>query len=207
MTKQILNIFTIIVIGIAVIGCKKATETSISGTETALKSEASSQKYVVNTTESVIEWKGFKPTGSHNGTISVEKGVFTTDNGKISSGNFLINMNSIKDSESNARLEGHLKSLDFFDVEKFPNARFEVTEIKENMLSGNLTIKDITNNVSFPILISQDGDAMSFTSETFKINRSKWNIRYKSKSFFNDLGDKFIDDDVEIKITIKANKG
>jgi len=206
MKKQIFNLFTIVTLGIAVVSCNKTKEAQTTNSETALVSEESSQKYRVNSAESVIEWKGFKPTGSHNGTINLENGTLTTNNGKINSGTFLINMSSIKESENNARLEGHLKSPDFFDVEKFPTGAFEITGIKESMLSGNLTIKGITNNVSFSVSISDEGGDLLLTSDAFTINRSKWDIRYKSKSFFNDLGDKFIDDDIEIKITIKANK-
>ncbi len=213
MKKQIFNILTIIAIGFAVVACKdKAKEANTSEAEAATVAESTSAKYVANVGESTIEWKGFKPTGTHNGTIALESGVFTTNGGEIHSGTFLIDMNSITnldipaDKEGNAKLVGHLKSADFFDVEKFPSAAFEVTGLEGNMLSGNLTIKGTKNNVSFPVTVSNDGENMTLTSEAFTIDRSKWNVKYGSKSFFDNLGDKFINDDIELKISIKAKK-
>lgn len=213
MKKQIFNILTVITIGFAVIACKdKAKEANTSDAEAAAVAESTSAKYVANVGESMIEWKGFKPTGTHNGTIALESGVFTANDGKIHSGTFLINMNSIvntdipADNEGNAKLVGHLKSADFFDVEKFPSAAFEVTKLEGNMLSGNLTIKGTKNNVSFPVTVSYEGDNMTLVSDAFTIDRSKWNVKYGSKSFFDNLGDKFINDDIELKISIKAKK-
>ncbi len=206
MKKQVLNLLTVIAICITVIGCKKAKEANTSEAEAATVSESTSQKYIVNVAESTIEWKGFKPTGTHNGTIQLENGVFSTNDGVMHSGTFLINMNSIEDVDRNARLEGHLKSADFFDVEKFPNAAFEVTGLEGNILSGNLAIKGMKNNISFPVTISEENDIMTITSEAFTIDRSKWNVQYGSKSFFDNLGDKFINDDIELKIALKAKK-
>ena len=74
------------------------------------------------------------------------------------------------------------------------------------MLSGNLTLKEAKNNVTFPVKVSNTNDGLVLTSETFTIDRSKWNVKYGSKSFFDDLGDKFINDDIELKITVKATK-
>lgn len=213
MKKQIFNILTVIAIGFAIVACKdKAKEANTSEAEAATVAESTSAKYVANVGESTIEWKGFKPTGTHNGTIAIESGVFSTNDGKIHSGTFLIDMNSIVNSDipadkaGNAKLVGHLKSADFFDVEKFPSAAFEVTGLEGNMLSGNLTIKGTKNNVSFPVTVSNDGDNMTLASDAFTIDRSKWNVKYGSKSFFDNLGDKFINDDIELKITIKAKK-
>jgi len=213
MKKQIFNILTIVTIGFAVIACKdKAKEANTSDAEAATVAASNSAKYIANVGESTIEWKGFKPTGSHNGTIALESGIITTNDGVVNSGTFLIDMNSIvnldipADKKGNADLVGHLKNADFFDVEKFPSAAFEVTGLDGNMLSGNLTIKGTKNNVSFPVTVSYNGDDMILASEAFTIDRSKWNIKYGSKSFFDNLGDKFINDDMELKITIKAKK-
>jgi len=211
MKTKFLKFLTIIAIGAAFVGCKdKADEAATTEAEEVATSEATSTKYMANATESVIEWTGYKPTGKHIGTIMLESGVFTVNDGKLESGTFMINMSSLKDSEGNARLEGHLKSADFFEVEKYPNAAFEVTGYEmvdgKAMLSGNLTMKDTKNNVTFPVSVSEDGDMFTLTSEMFTIDRSKWNVKYGSKSFFDDLGDKFINDDIELKITVKAKK-
>ena len=146
----------------------------------------------------------------------MDNGVFTTNDGKLHSGTFLINMASLKvtdipaEEPGNGKLAGHLKSADFFDVEKFPNAAFEVTGSEDKdgktMLSGNLSLKGVENNITFPVTVSNEGDMMSITSEAFTIDRSKWNVKYGSKSFFDDLGDKFINDEIELQITVKAKK-
>ena len=200
-----------IAIGAAVVSCKnKADEATTTEAEEVAISESTSTKYMVNTDESVIEWAGYKPTGSHVGTINIESGVFTVNDGDLESGTFVINMGSLEESEDNQRLEGHLKSADFFEVETYPSAAFEITGYEmvdgKAMLSGNLTMKDTKNNVTFPVTTTQDGDTITLTSEMFTIDRSKWNVKYQSKSFFSDLGEKFINDDIELKVTVKATK-
>lgn len=172
--------------------------------------------YKVNTNTSKINWKGFKPTGSHYGTIDLSNGNFILNGEKIVSGEFTINMNSIvdldmpADNEYNAKLVGHLKSEDFFDVAKYPNGSFQIkgTENKNGrtLIKGDLTLKGITHSISFLADIKIDAGKLTFKSETFKIDRSKWNIRYKSKSFFDDLKDKYIEDGMEISIEVTANK-
>ena len=172
--------------------------------------------YKANIESSKINWKGFKPTGSHYGTINLTDGNFIVNNDKIVGGEFTINMNSIidldmpADNEYNAKLVGHLKSEDFFDVAKFPNGSFNIKEVGENdgktVIKGELTLKGITHPVYFLADVKIDNGQLTFKSETFKVDRSKWNIRYKSKSFFDDLKDKFIDDDMEISIHVIANK-
>ena len=211
MKKQILNLFTVFALTVVIVGCKKkADEANTSEAEAAVVEESTSEKYIANIEESTIMWKGFKPTGTHNGTINLDSGVFTTNDGKLHSGTFLINMASLKDADGSERLEGHLKSADFFDVEKFPSAAFEITGSEDKAgathLSGNLTIKGMENNITFPVKVTNEGDMISITSEAFTIDRSKWNVQYGSKSFFDDLGDKFINDDIELKISVKARK-
>ena len=217
MKRNVLNLFMVLAISAAVIGCKKkADEAETKDAVEATEAQASSSKYMANPSESSIAWKGFKPTGTHNGTINIETGVLTITNGKVESGSFLIDMNSIvnldmpADSDGNGKLVGHLKSADFFDVEKFPNAAFEVTGFDEKdgkmMLSGNLTMKEKKNNITFPVSVAEEGDDLTLTSETFTIDRSNWDVKYGSKSFFDNLGDKFINDDIELTITLKAKK-
>ena len=194
----------------------KAKEADTTEAEDVAVAEATAVTYKANTDESMIEWKGFKPTGTHTGVIEVENGTVMVEDGEVTSGNFEIDMSTIevqdipKEDENNAKLTGHLTSPDFFDVEQYPTAKFEVTGMEEKdgktMLSGNLTMKDATNNISFPVTTSMDDSMMTLTSETFTIDRSKWNVKYGSKSFFDNLGDKFINDDIELKVTLVAEK-
>jgi len=223
MIKKTLPIALLLVFTFAITGCKnKAEEANTSQAEAAAVSESSSEKFTVNVAESAIEWKGFKPTGTHYGTISLDNGVFKTDDGKLQSGTFLIDMNSISVSDLEAgdgkeNLEAHLKGTvegkenHFFDVTKFPSAAFEITSTEslaagKTRLSGNLTIKGQKHNISFPVTITNNDDQMTIESEPFTIDRTKWNVNYGSKSIFDDLGDKFINDDIELKISIKAKK-
>ncbi|WP_299552872.1 YceI family protein [Seonamhaeicola sp.] len=217
MKKSLLSICIMATITVMVFGCKdKAKEAETKAAEETAVAEASSEKYTANVAESSIQWQGFKPTGKHNGTINIAKGAFDVSDGKIASGSFTIDMNSIvdldmpADDEYNAKLVGHLKSADFFDVEKFPTATFEITGVEESegktMLSGNLTLKEKTNNITFPVNVSTADNALTLTSETFTIDRSKWDVKYGSKSFFDDLGDKFINDDIELTVSVKATK-
>ena len=172
--------------------------------------------YKVNIESSKINWKGFKPTGSHYGTINLADGNFIVNNDKIVGGEFTINMNSIidldmpADNEYNAKLVAHLKSEDFFDVAKFPNGSFTIKEVKKTdgktVIKGELTLKGITHPVSFLADVKIENGQLTFKSETIKIDRSKWNIRYKSKSFFDDLKDNFIEDEMEISINVIANE-
>jgi len=221
--KNILPIALSLIFTLSIVGCKdKAEEANTSDAEAASVSESTSEKFTVNVTESTIEWKGFKPTGTHNGTINLENGVFKTDDGKLQSGTFLINMNSITVTDLEAGdgkedLEAHLKGTvegkenHFFDVTKFPTAAFEITGTEslaagKTRLSGNLSIKGQKHNISFPVNITNNGDLMTIESEPFTIDRTKWNVNYGSKSIFDNLGDRFINDDIELKISIKAKK-
>lgn len=220
MKKRILSIFTIAALTLAVVGCKKANEANTSEAEAAATSEATSEKYVVNVSESTIEWKGFKPTGSHAGTLNLDSGTFSVNNETLQSGTFIIDMKSINvtdiEGDQKASLEAHLKGTvegkegHFFNVTKFPNGAFEITgtsrENGKTMVSGNLTIKGNKNNITFPANITNDGDVMTIASDAFTIDRTKWSINYGSKSVFDNLGDKFINDDMELKIVIKAKK-
>jgi len=172
--------------------------------------------FKANTETSVLNWKGFKPTSEHYGTVNVKNGFFTVKDAQIVSGEFEIDMTSIidldmdADSEYNAKLVNHLKNEDFFNVEKYPEASFKVvkTEAKgdKTIMTGDLTIKGITHSVSFPASVKIDGNKLYVKSETFKIDRSKWNIKYKSKSFFSDLEDNFIYNDIELSFTVTASQ-
>jgi polyisoprenoid-binding protein YceI len=204
------------------ISCKseKKNEQTTEPTE-AKAVTAQAVKYKVNPEQSSIDWKGSKPTGTHTGTINIESGVISTKGGVIESGNFLIDMNTInvtdlKAGEGKEDLEAHLKGSvegkedHFFNVQKHPTAYFEVTSSEkkdgELILNGNLTIKGIKNAVSFPVNITEDGTNFSLTSESFTIDRTKWNVNYGSKSIFDDLGDKFVNDQIELVVTVKGQK-
>ncbi|BAO74565.1 YceI family protein [Winogradskyella sp. PG-2] len=212
MKTSFIKIFAFIAL-ISFTNCNdKAKEAETTKAEEAAVAEITAVSYETNTDQSMIEWKGFKPTGSHNGTIGIKNGKLKINNGAIEGGKFLIDMNTIvvtdipAEKKGNGKLVGHLKSADFFDVEAFPVAQFEITGSEtvegKTILSGNLKLKDATNNISFPVTSSVIDGKVTLTSETFTIDRSKWNVKHGSKSFFDNLGDSFINDDIELKVTL-----
>jgi len=221
MKRFFLNTFIVAGLGLAVTGCKDNNkEADMSEAKEVATAEAESMEFVVDTAASVIEWKGEKPTGTHTGTIKVTDGSFMANDSVVESGTFVIDMKSIEvtdlEGDEKSNLEAHLKGTvegkegDFFNVTEFPEATFEVTGVMEkegqSMLQGNLTIKEETKNVSFPVSISKDGENIEITSEEFTIDRTKWNVNYGSKSVFDGLGDKFINDEIVLTINLKAKK-
>jgi len=164
------------------------------------------QKLTANTDKTTLQWLGEKVTGQHTGTIKLKEGLLTWKDNKITGGEFLIDMNTIKDSEGNERLEGHLKSDDFFGVEKFPVTKLVLTG-SENFekgtatVRGNLTIKDITNPVEFTAAVQKKDDGTWFYANII-VDRSKYNIRYGSGKFFDNLGDKIIYDEFKLKVSM-----
>ena len=159
----------------------------------------------VSVKSSSITWVGKKVTGKHSGTIDLKDGFFEMENGNITGGEFVIDMNSIActdlEGDSKGQLEGHLKSDDFFGVENHPTAKLVITNaVKDGnsyTVTGDLTIKETTEPISFDL--QQAGD--NFTT-TLTIDRSKYNVRYGSGSFFDNLGDKTIYDDFTLEINL-----
>jgi len=165
--------------------------------------------FIAEAASSTINWKGYKPTGSHHGTIALHSGNLTVQGENIT-GSFTVDMTTIKDADGSGRLEGHLKSADFFDVAAFPIATFEITnstvENGKTMVTGDITIKGITKQITFLAVVTEKEEAVTLTSETFQINRAEFNIKYKSKSFFNNLKEKFINDEFDLQVSIVAKK-
>lgn len=205
------------------VSCKKDTTENAETTEAAEAKEAPAEavKYTVNTAESTIDWTGYKPTGKHTGTINLTDGEISVKDGAVEAGKFTLDMKSItvtdlKEGDGKEDLEAHLKGMKednadhFFNVNKYPTGTFEITAITEEggkkMIEGNLTLKDVTKNVKFPASINVTDNAVDITSETFKINRTLWNVNYSSKSVFDNLGNKYIDDEIEVKVNIKATR-
>ena len=178
-----------------------------------------SEVYVVDTDASVIHWEGSKPTGEHHGTVQLKTGELQITENEITGGSFIIDLNSIvnediEDPEMNAKLVGHLKSPDFFHVDSFPVAEFEITSVVpqdqdpdfSHSISGNLTMKDITKNITFKANVEMNEGQLKATSNNFIIDRTVWNVTYGSKKVFDNLQDNFIHDEMGLKIELIANK-
>lgn len=168
----------------------------------------------VNTTQSTIGWTGKKVTGKHNGTINIKEGSVDISDGVLTGGSFVIDMTSIAVSDltgnGKGKLEGHLKSDDFFGVESFPTASLVITEAiaKGNHnydIKGNLTIKGITNPVQFNAIVKPEGKLIKATAD-ITVDRTLYNVRYGSGKFFDDLGDSTISDEFVLTVNLVAEE-
>ncbi len=176
----------------------------------ALKTET----FTIDTKSSSIEWTAAKVTGKHNGTVKLSSGSLVFNGNLLQGGSFITDMNSIAVSdlqgESAQKLIGHLKSEDFFSTEKYPAAEFQITKVipaGTNMvdITGNLKIKGITQPLTFQAIVKRQGNTAVAVAKGVRIDRTKYDIRYGSNSFFN-LGDKAIEDEFTLSINLVAKK-
>ena len=165
----------------------------------------------VNTEKSTITWKGYKVTGQHEGTLKIKNGNLDFDNGTLKGGSFNIDMTSISTTDlaggGAKKLNGHLKSPDFFGVEKFPTAKFVITKVVSRGMAGdykiigNLTIKETTKEIKFNAKVTEEmGKQVAMADIT--IDRTEYDVRYGSGSFFDSLGDKTIYDEFDLSIKL-----
>lgn len=157
--------------------------------------------YQVATESSKIEWVGSKKGGYHSGSFLLKGGTVTVDNGKIIGGKFVIDLNSVK-ADAGEKLEGHLKSPDFFDTVKFPEATYEITAVNYTSpavaeITGNLTMKGATVVVKFNANIRNLDDKKLFGQANFSIDRTAFGINY---------GTGMVSNDVQVGVYLFANK-
>lgn len=175
--------------------------------------------YAMDST-SVINWAASKPTQTHHGTLLVKEGSFIVEDNNLTSGNFTIDIASIKNTDltikdGKEKLERHLKSPDFFDVAKYPTAKFQITKVEPyvadsasdmkdatHTISGNLTLKDSTKNISFPARVTIDARSITAKAD-FNIDRTMWGINYKGPGNPQDW---FISKQVNLKLDLSASK-
>ncbi|GAA3652292.1 YceI family protein [Flavivirga jejuensis] len=159
-------------------------------------------KKVIKADKSKVTWKGYKVTGSHEGTIAIQSGFLNFEADKLTGGEFVIDMTTINttdlDGDYKGKLDGHLKSDDFFGVAAHPTAKLVLVSVKANgknayTVTGDLTIKGKTNPVTFSISIEGNKATASL-----KIDRTKFGIEYKSANFFENLKDKAIYDEFDL---------
>ena len=225
--KKTLLFLGIIAIAFTVSACSNGTQNNVNSDLSVDNSVNTNQdineqiniesgEYAVNTEASEVTWLGEKIVGnSHEGYVDIKSGALLVEGNKISSGEFVIDMTTISDSEGNESLESHLKSEDFFMVNTYPEAKLVLksSEIidsnSENEVvlevKADLSIKGITNEINFNTSIEEQGANLLANSE-FSIDRTKWDIKYNSGSFFKDLGDNAIKDQIYFDINLVANK-
>lgn len=164
----------------------------------------------VNTTASKVEWTARKVTGKHNGTVNIKEGVLQIKDGILLGGSFTIDMTSIAvtdlTGEYKGKLEGHLKSDDFFGVEKFPTSKLVITQANAKgdgqfEVKGNITIRDVTQPITFMTQLTPDGKKYK-AATNLTIDRAKFNVKYGSGSFFEGLGDTTIYDEFDLAISL-----
>ena len=170
-----------------------------------------SQSLTANQTQSIIRWYGEELTGkSHFGNLSFKKGQIELQDGLIIGGTFVVNMTSLSVEDlsggAKSRLEGHLRSDDFFSVDKYPEATLKITQKAKvegdvQKLYGELTIKGIKHPVDFTIILGDKKTAIA----NLTFDRSKYNVRFRSGSFFENLGDKLILDDIRMEVSLQWN--
>lgn len=160
------------------------------------------EKKAIKVSESTVLWKGYKVTGSHAGTIAMKSGELIFEGDKLTGGEVVIDMTSITvtdlSGDMKGKLEGHLKSDDFFGVATHETAKLVFTNVKSTgknsyKVTGDLTIKNITNPITFTMSVYGNK-----ANATLKVDRSKYDVRYGSPSFFNDLKDRAIYDEFDL---------
>ncbi len=213
---------------LAVLGsCKTRTSAEKVAAEEAKKAGvASGTEYNLNTDVSILKWTGSKPGGEHHGTVKITEGKINSINGTITAGNFVIDLNTIvnedlTDPEMNAKLVGHLKSQDFFHVDEYPSASFEIVSVTRidnpsapasggltptHNVTGNLTMRGTVKSISFPAKIDITGSKIKAHTNPFAINRTEWNVNFMSKSLFAELKDNFIDDNIIIQLELEFDE-
>nr|WP_314594541.1 YceI family protein [uncultured Porphyromonas sp.] len=222
MKYQTIALAGIVALGLSLASCSGSSkgEGSVAASEAAAVSDVAAEALSVDSTASALSWKGFKPGGEHYGKLPISAGQLDIKDDVLHGGYVTIKMDGIivedlKAEEGGDKLKAHLEGEDFFDAAKYPEAKFELTDIPAEglkiadikELKGNLTLKDVTKNITIPVASIQRDAATgkySFTSQTFRINRADWNVKYGSKSFFTGLGDKFINDDIELSFVLQT---
>lgn len=219
---------------VAFVSCTSAPDSDEAKTTDAkdVNENKTGEKWNLNVSDSKIEWIGTKVSGYHTGIVPLKSGEIYVNNNEVNGGKFVMDIANMKvsgpkgsDTASNAKLLGHLKSADFFDVNTHPEGTFELTNVKAytgdvikdttdprqdeineykvtnptHLISGNLTLKGVTKNIEFPARITVSGSAAEAIAK-FNIDRKEWGIVYPGKP------DDLIRDAIHLGISIKAAK-
>ncbi|WP_433763541.1 YceI family protein [Flavobacterium ginsenosidimutans] len=171
------------------------------------------QNFKISNTESQVNWIGKKVTGQHNGTINIEEGNFTFSNNELTGGNVIIDTTSIvildvTDPATNQQFAGHLASDDFFSTDKFQTATLDITAVSKQtesdyFIEGNLTIKAITHPIGFNLEIKRNESDLKASGKII-IDRTKYDMKFRSGNFFTNLGDTLIYNDFELDVNLTA---
>ncbi len=216
----------LLIIGLVVVSCKSSDSSEANDETSTVSTETpKGTPYQIDAPRCELKWTGYKRTNAHYGAVPISNGIIYVDGDLLVGGSVELNMSELTvldvEGEKRAEIEGHLKGTEagqedhFFNVQKYPTATFTILSsdklendpLGTHQINGALTIKGITNPVSFKAVVDMSsGVAFKAIAEPFVIDRSLWNIKYKSKSFYDDLKDNFIKDEIRFELTIGAIK-
>lgn len=223
MIQSTKNIFGLLLLAFSIVACGEnpAGERVAAGEamETTTVQTDGAVTYVVNTNASEINWEGGKLVGdTHKGTIDLQQGELLVEDGNLQGGRFIIDMNSLSSvdlaekPDAKAKLEGHLKTGDFFETEKYPTATFEITQVSPvsgredatHEISGNLTMKEQTKSITFPARIEMQDNQLTASTPAFVVDRTQWNVMYGAGAT-GVAKDKIIKNDIGLQIDLQAS--
>lgn len=178
---------------------------------TAFKFKPADEKFTVDTEKSTMTWLCKKVGGEHNGAVKLNEGSLIFNGDVLKGGTFVINMPSMTIDDGGANVLDDLKSDNFFSVSKFPTSTFAITRVtpsgaEQVTITGNLTIKGITNPITFPAVVKKQGSTVVAVAKGIRVDRTKFDIKYRSIAFFSTIGNRAIDDEFEISVNLVAKK-
>ena len=217
---------TLLISTILLVGCNLVQQEAVEETATPPPTEGATKEaklqeavvskergvWTLDTGASQFRWTASRMVAKpHSGMIGITKGGLWVNEAGIQGGEFSIDMNRITEDGNNERFISHIKGADFFDVGNFPDAHFTITHLEkmsanqvgteEYQVTGDLTFHGKTNSITFPAELSGGGDVLSATAE-FEIDRTRWGITFDSGSFFKDLGDRAIKNEIGIGLNL-----
>lgn len=207
------NVLWISILGLFIsFSCKEKKEKPI-----AVSTEDNGVSLTVDTDSSVIYWTGFGPKTEHHGTLKLKDGILYVTGNKIKLGGFVINMNtiqctSITNEKDRLKLERHLDRGDFFDIVRFPDAKFTVTHCDEianddnrtHRISGRLDLKGLEKAIAFDAKITKEGNDYKAVTRPFKIDRTQWGMYYGSNTIYDEMQSSIVKDSIQIQVVIVA---
>jgi len=219
-----LIIMSLVVVGGMLTSCKEKTQADTTTTTESQNNTTGKMVFQIDPQQSTVKWIGAKPAGTHNGTVPISSGSFTVEGGNVTSGTIVMDMKNLKvldpSGDMGASLESHLKGIepgkeeDFFNVDKYPTATYTIASTTKlendpeatHMVNGSLTIKNITKPVNFKAKLDIKEGGVTVTAPPFAIDRTEFDIKFKSLKFFDNLKDDFVNDEFQIGFTVVANK-
>ncbi|MEM8525419.1 MAG: YceI family protein [Bacteroidota bacterium] len=221
--KTALKLSFLFALSMFLFACSSSAEKEVEAkeaTDEAAAPAAAAAVYTVNTEMSTVNWTGGKVLDigdKHNGTVKISEGSLAVEDGKLTAGNFTIDMTSMVNEdlpeEKKGDLIGHLKSEDFFAVEEYPTATFEITTVEavENStemthnITGNLTMHGETKQITIPANVAMEDGKITAVTPEFTIDRTEWNVMYGSDKLEGIAKDKVISNDLTLKIMLDAS--